>query len=284
MYVHNGRGIVIRNNVLYNNYIQLAFQGDALGNGVSGGTAARNQLFSKSSSQLILQLQSNKNNISDFGFFDSNYYCRPFKEDDINYTNVFYSKDDFYNLSGWQSTYGKDWHTKKTPVPVKDESDILFQYNASTSTKKIQLNGTYISLNSVTYTGSVDLAPYTSIILLKTSDSNKKSSASSNMTASASAMANTSVKSGRYVESTNLTVKAYPNPSSYYFNVTAQGGSSEPMTLRVLDLTGKLVQVKTGVSANSTLQIGQDLVAGSYIIELIQGNKKVEQKVIKLTK
>ena len=56
------------------------------------------------------------------------------------------------------------------------------------------------------------------------------------------------------------------------------------MTLRVLDFSGRLLQVKTGITTNSTLQIGQDLAAGSYILELIQGNKKVIQKIIKPSK
>ena len=283
IYVHNAKGITIRNNVIYNNHVQIAFQHDHNGNGgVSNGVITRNQVFSKSASQLVLMLQSSDNDFNNFGTFDSNYYCRPFQEDGINYTNWFYNKDGYYNLSGWQSTYNKDWHTKKTPVSVADSSDILFQYNASTSTKTVNLDGTYIGINSVTYTGKVDLAPYTSIILLRTNGSNNN--VSDKMAASASSIVNPSVKGPGYVESTNLTVQAYPNPSSYYFNVTAKGNSVETMTLRVIDLTGKLVQVKTGVSANSTLQIGQDLMAGTYILELIQGNKKVEQKIIKLSK
>ena len=60
--------------------------------------------------------------------------------------------------------------------------------------------------------------------------------------------------------------------------------ASEPITLRVIDLSGRLVQVKTGITTNNTLQIGQDLMPGSYILQLIQGNKKAEQKLIKLSK
>ncbi len=135
----------------------------------------------------------------------------------------------------------------------------------------------------------MQLSPYTSILLLKTTDtttSTTPDTAAFKRTASAAAVTNTAVKGAGYVNSAaNLTVKAYPNPSSYYFNVTTQGGStSEPMTLRVVDMSGKIVYVKTGITANSTLQIGQNLAAGSYALELIQGNKKVEQRVIKLSK
>ena len=283
IYVHNARGINLRNNILYNNYIQLAFQHDPNGNGVHDASIKKNQLFSKSSSQLVMFFQSMDNDFDDYGTFDSNYYCRPFNENSINFTSWSGHADNYYNLSQWQSNFDKDWHTKRTPIAVTDPEDILFQYNATNSTKTVRLNGNYVGLNSVAYSGSVDLAPYTSIILLRTSGS--KIASTSNMSASAAAKINTGVSGPGYVNGeAALAVKAYPNPSSYYFNVTTQGSTTEPMTLRVIDLSGKLVQTKTGISANTTLQIGQDLAAGSYILELIQGNKKVEQKLIKLSK
>jgi hypothetical protein len=284
IYVHNTKNYNIIGNVLYNNNArQLGLQHDNNGTfGVSGGIIRRNQLFSQSASQYVLSLQSKDNDMGNFGSFDSNYYCRPSNEDKINVTNWFVNKESWYNLSGWQSAYSKDLHTKKTPVPVSDTSHILFQYNASTSSKTIQLNGTYVSVTGTKYTNSVTLAPYTSIILLKGS-----SNLTSSTSASAAAVTNTAVAGPGYVntEAATLTVKAYPNPSSYYFNVTTQGGSSsEPMTLRVIDMSGRLVQVKTGITTNNTLQIGQDLAPGSYVLELLQGNNKVEQKVIKLSK
>ena len=283
IYVHNARGIILQKNILYDNYIQLAFQHDPNGNGVSDALVKKNQVFSRSPSQLVMFFQSRDNDFSSYGTFDSNYYCRPFNENSINFTSWSGHADNYYNLSQWQSNFDKDWHTKRTPIAVSDTSDILFQYNATNSTKTVRLNGNYVGLNSVAYSGSVDLAPYTSIILLRTSGS--KIASTSNMSASAAAKINTGVSGPGYVNGeAALAVKAYPNPSSYYFNVTTQGSTTEPMTLRVIDLSGKLVQTKTGISANTTLQIGQDLAAGSYILELIQGNKKVEQKVIKLSK
>ena len=281
IYVHNARGITLRKNVLFDNYIQLSFQHDGNGYGVSGGVFMSNQAFSKSASELVMMLQSPDNDFTTFGSFDSNYYCRPFNENGITYTNWFDNKDGYYNLPGWQSTYNKDWHAKKTPVAVTDTSDVLFQYNTTTSTKTITLNGTYVGLDGTSYSRNVKLAPYSSIILLKTS------SVTSKTTASAAIVTNTSVNGPGYInsESVALTVKAYPNPSSSYFTVTTRGGStSEPMTLRVIDQAGRLIQAKTGITTNSTLQIGQDLTAGTYILELIQGNKKVEQKLIKLSK
>jgi parallel beta-helix repeat protein len=287
IYVHNTRDYTISGNVFYNNNTrQIGLQDDGQGAPVTGGVIRHNQLFSLSSSQEILRLGSADNNMGSFGTFDSNYYCRPSDEDNIITTNWFYNKQNWYNLSGWQNTYNKDWNSKKTPVSVSNADNVVFLYNASTSDTTIKLQGTYESVTGTRYSGRVTLNPYTSIILLQANNGNN-ASASNSMNASAAAVTNTAVAGPGYIntEAAKLMVKAYPNPSSHYFSVTTQGGStSEPMTLRVLDLSGRLLQVKTGITASSTLQIGQYLAAGSYILELIQGNKKVEQKVIKLSK
>ncbi len=134
IYVHNTRSYTLLNNTLYNNKgMQIGFQHDNMGYSISGGMTRRNQLFSQSASQYVLSLQSKDNDMGNFGTFDSNYYCRPSNEDKITVTNWFNNKQNFYSLSGWQSLYNNDRHTKKTPVPVTDSSSVLFQYNASTS-------------------------------------------------------------------------------------------------------------------------------------------------------
>jgi parallel beta-helix repeat protein len=283
IYVHNTKNYTLMGNILFDNkYRQLALQHDDQGDVVTGGVIKYNQFFAQSAPEYVLHLGSVYNDISGFGTFDSNYYCRPSNENNIIYTNWFGNRQTWYNLPGWQSAFNQDQHTGKTPVPVTDPNNVLFRYNASTSDTTIQLNGTYVSVAGDSYSGSVTLAPFTSIILLKTS-----SSVTSSMNASAAAVTNTAAKGPGYVntEPAKLTVKAYPNPGSKYFNVTVQGGStSETMTLRILDLSGRILQVKTGITTNSTLQIGQDLAPGSYVLELVQGNKKAEQKVIKVSK
>ncbi|QPH39940.1 right-handed parallel beta-helix repeat-containing protein [Pedobacter endophyticus] len=49
------------------------------------------------------------------------------------------------------------------------DDHILFEYNASQSPKSISLNGTYVDAKNVRYSGSVTIAPYASIVLIRTS-------------------------------------------------------------------------------------------------------------------
>jgi hypothetical protein len=79
----------------------------------------------------------------------------------------------------------------------------------------------------------------------------------------------------------NLTVKAYPNPSSSYFNVSIQGSLDQPISMNIIDVSGRILETKTGISANSTIQIGQRLPLGIYLLQIIQGKQKTEMKVIK---
>nr|MBI1232845.1 T9SS type A sorting domain-containing protein [Cytophagales bacterium] len=61
-----------------------------------------------------------------------------------------------------------DLELKEADVNVtKPEEVFLFEYNASKSTKTIPLNGTYLDGKNRTLSSKVDLAPYSSIVLVK---------------------------------------------------------------------------------------------------------------------
>jgi len=78
-----------------------------------------------------------------------------------------------------------------------------------------------------------------------------------------------------------FTVKVMPNPSSYYFTLLLNSQSHEKFKITVVDVTGRLVEQKTDVLANSTLQLGSKYHPGVYIAEILQGKDKVVLKLIK---
>ena len=77
-----------------------------------------------------------------------------------------------------------------------------------------------------------------------------------------------------------LEVKAFPNPSSNFFNVTITGKNNSPVNLRVTDILGRVVVIQK-VGANSTLRMGQKWTGGIYFIEVMQDNERKMIKVIK---
>ena len=81
---------------------------------------------------------------------------------------------------------------------------------------------------------------------------------------------------------TGLTVKASPNPSSNYFTLNIQSSRSETVMLRITDVSGRVVTVQSGIAPNSVIRTGNELKAGMYFAELIQGKDKQVIKLIKL--
>jgi hypothetical protein len=77
-----------------------------------------------------------------------------------------------------------------------------------------------------------------------------------------------------------LKVTVSPNPSTTYFTLKIASRDEAPVNLRVLDGSGRTVDTKSKLGANSTIQIGHNYSSGTYYVELIQGtNRKVVQLI-----
>ena len=77
-------------------------------------------------------------------------------------------------------------------------------------------------------------------------------------------------------------VRVYPNPSSSAFTVNIElFNTKENISLRIIDIAGRVVEVKSNLAGSQTLKIGSNLKAGLYVVELRQGG---ESKTIKLLK
>jgi hypothetical protein len=78
-----------------------------------------------------------------------------------------------------------------------------------------------------------------------------------------------------------LTVKTMPNPTSYYFTLGLKSLSKEKIMLTVTDIAGRVIEQRTDIPANSTIQLGDRYYPGVYIAEFLQGNDKVTTRLIK---
>lgn len=81
--------------------------------------------------------------------------------------------------------------------------------------------------------------------------------------------------------SKDLQAEAMPNPSSTYFNLVIKGIDESPVTVRILDMFGRVVETHQKVPSNSILQVGNRLSSGSYVAEITQGNQR---KIVRLVK
>ena len=81
---------------------------------------------------------------------------------------------------------------------------------------------------------------------------------------------------------TELSLLAYPNPSQNQFNLQIHTGKPNvPINLRILDQFGRTIEVKKGLSAGQTIQLGAGYKVGMYFVELIQGEERRQVKLIK---
>ncbi len=78
-----------------------------------------------------------------------------------------------------------------------------------------------------------------------------------------------------------LKVTVMPNPSTTFFTLKLESKYETPVNLRVMDGSGRVVDARTKLGANSTLQIGHNYSSGTYYAELIQGGTR---KVVQLIK
>ncbi len=78
-----------------------------------------------------------------------------------------------------------------------------------------------------------------------------------------------------------LKVTVMPNPSTTYFTLKLESKYETPVNMRVMDGRGRVVDAKSKIGANSTIQIGHNYSSGTYYAEFIQGTKR---KVVQLIK
>lgn len=77
-----------------------------------------------------------------------------------------------------------------------------------------------------------------------------------------------------------LSLKASPNPTANTFNVKVESNSNMSISIRVFDITGKVIQT-IKMPGNNSLYIGNKYLAGIYFIEAIQGKERKTLKLIK---
>jgi Domain of unknown function (DUF4082)/Bacterial Ig-like domain/Concanavalin A-like lectin/glucanases superfamily/Bacterial Ig domain len=77
-------------------------------------------------------------------------------------------------------------------------------------------------------------------------------------------------------------VQISPNPTSSFFKLIALSDDKTPVTVRVTDITGRVMETYEKVAPNSLLKMGQTWTTGTYFAEVIQGEQRKVIKIIKV--
>lgn len=84
-----------------------------------------------------------------------------------------------------------------------------------------------------------------------------------------------------YEQGPYLQLTATPNPATHFVTLRIQSRSRKPVQLHVLDALGRTVEKRQGIASNSTLAVGHNYKAGTYIIQIVQGGERVRVKLVK---
>jgi len=278
IFVQQSTNIIINGNTSYNNgfpgnWMKGAIMLQATASAPIENISLKNNIFfAETLKQLALFYytpSTNANDLLQFGTADSNYYARPLDDDDsIIFTQTGLGNN-YYNPSNWNSYMGQD--AQGSPKSITSPDNLLFEYNASTSSTKIALNANYIDVTGKTYNGTITLAPYTSAVLIKNgpltaAQSSWTASAGPNQTitlpVSTTTLTGSSSDASTYISSYVWTKKSGPS-----------GGVVTSNWLKTITLTGLVQGVynyqvvitdNTGVSSTANVSVTVNAAQSSW--------------------
>jgi ELWxxDGT repeat protein len=81
----------------------------------------------------------------------------------------------------------------------------------------------------------------------------------------------------------NFKVITYPNPGKNQFTLQITSYKEDPVSVKVFDVLGRVVESIPGLSANTRMKFGQAYRPGTYIVKVQQGQEVRQLKLIKLS-
>jgi parallel beta-helix repeat protein len=155
LYLNEADSNTVINNNIYNSTGNVFYYLGSNSYISAGGNQIKNNAVYSTSSLYNIYRQNGTN----LGNIDSNYYSRPSNE-----SNRLNLNGTTYDLAGWQSASGKDLHTHGTPLGVIGNPATIV-YNPTQNDSTIYFANSKISIRNVSYKNSITLAPFTSAIL-----------------------------------------------------------------------------------------------------------------------
>jgi parallel beta-helix repeat protein len=106
------------------------------------------------------------------GLLNHNYYARPLDDNNTIQVDNFFTGGNgtsYLSLAQWKAIYRHDTLSLKSPITFATTSsdNFRFEYNATTVAKTVSLDAPNVDVTNKLYTGNLTLAPFSSVLLLK---------------------------------------------------------------------------------------------------------------------
>lgn len=170
LYHHNSWNINAHDNTTFNNSIAgLYISAPTVSIAQVGNRYHNNIFFAKTIDQPCVFFDPMERILPGI-IMDSNYYARPIAQTTI--IKIFIRKPSFVatdkSLTMWQIYSGQETHSRITPLNIRNVDELDFKYNATSSPATISLGEfNYTGVKNKTYRGTITLAPYASVVLIK---------------------------------------------------------------------------------------------------------------------
>jgi hypothetical protein len=79
-----------------------------------------------------------------------------------------------------------------------------------------------------------------------------------------------------------LEVVVMPNPGSTVFDMAIRSVNENPVSVRIFDIFGRVVEEHEKITSNTVLRLGQKWKSGTYFAEVVQGDQRKIVKIIKV--
>lgn len=76
-------------------------------------------------------------------------------------------------------------------------------------------------------------------------------------------------------------ISIFPNPSNISFTIDTHFSNGESYSLIIKDILGRVVEQYANIDSRNSFVFGRSLVNGLYIAEIMYGNEKLINKVMK---
>ena len=83
-------------------------------------------------------------------------------------------------------------------------------------------------------------------------------------------------------EVVDFTIDILPNPTNNYFNLAIKTNDVSPISVRIMDLLGRVVEFKNSVAISENYKFGNNFKSGLYLAEIVQGKNRRVIKLVKL--
>jgi len=186
LFLHANHDIKVLNNTFFNNAITTAnvyaqifevFPGATLTAPVRNLVVTGNKFVSKEATQRVASYKTNEGNMSQWPLgltnanYNNNYYARPINEDATTIQVIRSGGTTVTDLPGWVSLSGAslDGASNISPITIASTADFRFEVNPTNSTVVVSLGtDVYVDIAGVAYTGDVNLAAWSSLLLIIT--------------------------------------------------------------------------------------------------------------------